>query len=182
MSIIGEYVKLKRVGNSSRGPCPFHGGKDNNFSVTARGYKCFVCGETGGVFTFVQKHLGLDFVEAVSLIGAKTGIEVPEVARRTEDRDTREPLWEVNGTAADVFRTQLWEIAGVVAWRATIWNRAASRARTRTASDSATRRVTRLRCATGSRVSASTSCGRCRRDCSCFPRIALSRGHVFATG
>jgi DNA primase len=117
VSIVGEYVKLKRVGNSFRGPCPFHHGKDNNFSVTTRGgYKCFVCGEAGDVFTFVQKHLGLEFVEAVKLIGAKAGVEVPETSARNDDRDAREPLWEVNATAADLFRTQLWESpAGAVA-------------------------------------------------------------------
>jgi len=37
ISVIGEFVKLKRVGNSYRGPCPFHHGKDSNFSVTANG-------------------------------------------------------------------------------------------------------------------------------------------------
>ncbi|MGH7618176.1 MAG: CHC2 zinc finger domain-containing protein, partial [Gemmatimonadaceae bacterium] len=52
VAIIGEYVKLKRVGNSFRGPCPFHHGKNDNFSVTTRGgYKCFVCGEAGDVLT-----------------------------------------------------------------------------------------------------------------------------------
>ena len=113
ISIVGEYVKLKRVGNSFRGPCPFHHGKDNNFSVTANGgYKCFVCGETGDVFTFIQKQLGLDFVESVKLVGAKSGVEVREVAKRTEERDSREPLWEVNATTAEFFREQLWESRG----------------------------------------------------------------------
>ena len=110
VAVIGEYVKLKRVGNSYRGPCPFHHGKNDNFSVTLRGgYKCFVCGESGDVFTFVQKHLGLDFVEAVRLVGAKAGVEVREVARRTEEKDPREPLWEINAAAADFFRRRLWE-------------------------------------------------------------------------
>ena len=110
VAVIGEYVKLKRVGNSFRGPCPFHHGKNDNFSVTLRGgYKCFVCGESGDVFTFVQKHLGLDFVEAVKLVGAKTGVEVREVARRTEEKDPREPAWEINAAAADFFRRRLWE-------------------------------------------------------------------------
>jgi len=110
VSIVGEYVKLKRVGNSFRGPCPFHHGKNDNFSVTLRGgYKCFVCGESGDVFTFVQKHLGLDFVEAVKLVGAKAGVEVREVARRTEEKDPREPLWEINAAAAEFFRRRLWE-------------------------------------------------------------------------
>lgn len=113
VSIVGEFVKLKRVGNSFRGPCPFHGGKKDNFSVTTKGgYKCFRCGEAGDVFTFAQKHLGLDFVEAVKWVGNRAGVEVTEIAKRTEDRDTREPLWEVNATAADFFRTQLWDTPG----------------------------------------------------------------------
>lgn len=110
ISIIGEFVKLKRVGNSFRGPCPFHHGKHDNFSVTTKGgYKCFKCGESGDVFTFVQKHLGLDFIESVKWVGGRSGVEVREVTRRTEERDSREPLWEVNASAADFFRTQLWE-------------------------------------------------------------------------
>jgi DNA primase len=111
IAIIGEYVKLKRVGNSFRGPCPFHHGKNDNFSVSPNGgYKCFVCGESGDVITFVRKHLGLDFVEAVKLVGAKAGIEVQDVAQRREEKDAREPLWEVNATAADFFRRQLWDM------------------------------------------------------------------------
>jgi DNA primase len=113
ISVVGEFVKLKRVGNSFRGPCPFHHGKNDNFSVTAGGgYKCFVCGESGDVFTFVRKHLGLDFVEAVKWVGAKVGVEVREVAgRQADEKDPREPVWEVNATVGEFFRTQLWESA-----------------------------------------------------------------------
>src|SRR5262245_41287277 len=96
VSIIGEFVKLKRVGNSFRGPCPFHHGKNDNFSVSPKGgYTCFKCGEKGDVFTFAQKHFGLDFVEAVKWVGARAGVEVREVAQRKDERDAREPLWEV---------------------------------------------------------------------------------------
>ena len=111
VSIIGEYVPLKRSGNSYRGPCPFHHGTHNNFSVTAKGgYACFVCGEKGDVFTFIQKHLGLDFVGAVKLVGEKSGIEVREVkGARQEERDPREPFWEINNAASEFFQTQLRE-------------------------------------------------------------------------
>lgn len=109
VSIIGEYVQLKRSGNSFRGPCPFHQGTHNNFSVTPRGgYACFVCGEKGDVFTFVQKYLGLDFVGAVKLVAEKSGVEVREVkGARAEERDPREPFWEVNAAAAEFFQSQL---------------------------------------------------------------------------
>jgi DNA primase len=111
VAIIGEYVPLKRSGNSFRGPCPFHHGTHANFSVTPRGgYACFVCGEKGDVFTFMQKHLGVDFVGAVKLVGEKSGIEVREVkGARAEERDPREPYWEINNAASEFFQSQLRE-------------------------------------------------------------------------
>ena len=110
VAIVGELVKLKRVGNSFRGPCPFHQGKDPNFSVSPRGgYVCFVCHEKGDVFTFVQKRLGLDFVDAVKYVGAKAGVEVKEVSRgQQQGPDPRERFWEINGVAAEYFTTTLW--------------------------------------------------------------------------
>jgi DNA primase len=111
VSIVGEFVKLKRVGNGYRGPCPFHHGKNPNFLVSDRGYHCFVCGESGDVFSFVQKHLGMDFIESVKWVGAKSGVEVRDVARRTEERDPREAFWEIDAAAADFFSRQLWDSA-----------------------------------------------------------------------
>ncbi|MBM4195453.1 MAG: DNA primase, partial [Gemmatimonadetes bacterium] len=110
VAIVGEHVKLKRTGSSFRGPCPFHQGTGPNFSVTpGRGYHCFVCHEKGTVFTFVQKRLGLSFVEAVKYVGEKAGIEVRDVQRKREGPDPREPFWEINATVAAWFRTMLWE-------------------------------------------------------------------------
>ncbi|HUX34926.1 MAG TPA: DNA primase [Gemmatimonadaceae bacterium] len=110
VQIIGEHVKLKRVGRTWRGPCPFHQGTHPNFSVTpGAGYRCWSCGEKGSVFTFVQKRLGMDFVDAVKYVGQKSGVEVREVSRTREGPDPREPLWEANAAAADYFRRMLWE-------------------------------------------------------------------------
>ncbi len=110
VAIIGEHVRLRKVGSVYRGPCPFHQGTNNNFSVVPKGgYTCFVCHEKGSVFTFVQKRLGLTFVEAVKYVGEKSGIEVREVKAEREGPDPREPLWELNATAAAWFRDMLWE-------------------------------------------------------------------------
>ncbi|HKW46501.1 MAG TPA: DNA primase [Gemmatimonadaceae bacterium] len=117
VEVIGEFVKLKRVGSSFRGPCPFHHGKHDNFSVLPRGtFMCFVCGEKGNVFTFIQKLHGFDFVESVKWVGNKVGVEVREVTRAQEGPDPREQFWELNSAAAEFFRRQLWEDAeGAVA-------------------------------------------------------------------
>lgn len=54
-----------------RCPCPLHNGRDNNFSYTAQGYKCFVCGESGDVISFVKAVFGLpSMIDAMRRIDA----------------------------------------------------------------------------------------------------------------
>jgi DNA primase len=111
VAIIGEFVPLKRTGSDYRGPCPFHQGTRRNFSVVPAKhlYHCFVCGESGDVFKFLQKRLGLEWPEAVKLVGEKTGIEVVDTRTRREGPDPREPMWEIQATAAGYFQRMLWE-------------------------------------------------------------------------
>jgi DNA primase len=111
VAIIGEYVPLKKTGSDYRGPCPFHQGTRRNFSVVPakRLYHCFVCGESGDVFKFLTKRLGVEWPEAVRMVGEKAGIDVPETRVRREGPDPREPLWELQATAAAYFQKTLWE-------------------------------------------------------------------------
>lgn len=112
VSIIGEYVPLKGRGGNYRGPCPFHQGVNRNFSVsTTKGkfYHCFVCKESGDVFSFLQKRLGVDWPTAVRMVAEKSGIELHETTSRREGPDPREPLWEANAAAQQYFQRILWE-------------------------------------------------------------------------
>ena len=107
--IIGEHVKLRRSGADFRGPCPFHGGKNPNFSVSPRrqAYHCFKCGESGDVFSFLQKQLGMTFPDALRSVAETVGIEIPQQRQERAGPDPREPFWEMNATAAEWFRAQL---------------------------------------------------------------------------
>ncbi len=109
VQIISEFVPLRRMGGDFRGACPFHGGTKPNFSVSQKrsSYHCFVCSESGDVFTFVMKRLGMDFTSAVKMVGERTGIEVIDAPRRAQVADPNERNWEVLATAAEWFRTQL---------------------------------------------------------------------------
>jgi DNA primase len=129
VQIIGEFVRLKRTGRVYRGPCPFHQGTNANFSVVpGGGYKCFVCGETGSVFTFVQKRLGLGFVDAVKYVAGKSGIEVRETrAAEREGPDWREPYWELMASAVSYFQETLWESEAGRAARAYLESRHVTR-------------------------------------------------------
>ncbi len=109
VTLIGEHVELKRTGSDFRGPCPFHGGTHRNFSVVPKKqmYHCFVCHESGDVFTFWMKKFGLDYPTAVREIAGKVGIVVPE--DRATGPDPNEPLYSAVGAAADWFARQLRE-------------------------------------------------------------------------
>lgn len=109
VEIIGEFVPLKRSGGTWRGPCPFHQGKNPNFSVSPShgSYHCFVCHESGDVFTFIRKRLGLDWPSAVKFIGEKVGIEVVDAPRRAQAPDPNAPNHEVLAAAAEWFQAQL---------------------------------------------------------------------------
>jgi len=111
LEVCGEFVQLKRSGKTYRGPCPLHGGEGPNFSVDpARGiFKCFVCGEGGDVFSFLMKHLGLDFPSAVRQVASRVGVEVPEDSERREDPFAH--VREVTAFAEEWFRTMLLDAA-----------------------------------------------------------------------
>ena len=107
VDVCGEFMPLKRVGKTFRGPCPLHGGEDPNFSIDPgrQIFKCFVCGEGGDVFSFVMKHLGHDFPEAVRWLGDRVGVQVRD---RDDDRpDPHAPLREATAFAEEWFAARL---------------------------------------------------------------------------
>jgi DNA primase len=112
VGIIGETVELKRTGSDYRGPCPFHGGTHRNFAVIPKKgrYYCFVCHESGDVFSWFMKRVGMDYPTAVREVARRSGIVIPERAERAGP-DPLEPLFGAAAVAQDWFTRQLVESA-----------------------------------------------------------------------
>ena len=57
VSVIGDYVELKRSGSNYIGLCPFHNEKTPSFSVSpSKGiFHCFGCGVGGDVISFIMR-------------------------------------------------------------------------------------------------------------------------------
>lgn len=106
VDIVGEHVPLKKAGREYKANCPFHDERTPSFYVVPEKgfYKCFGCGKSGDVFSFVMERLGLDFVEAVKHVAARSGVEVRETSRQREEDDPNRPLYELNAFAKDWFR------------------------------------------------------------------------------
>ncbi len=110
VGLIGESVTLRRTGSDYRGPCPFHGGTNRNFAVIPRKgrYYCFVCHESGDVFSWFMKRHGMDYPTAVREAARRTGIVIPERAERAGP-DPHEPLYGAMAVGHDWFSRQLLE-------------------------------------------------------------------------
>lgn len=81
---VGEYVELKGRGNDLIGKCPFHQEKTASFHVHPSGkyqgtFKCFGCGVSGDVLTFLMKIRGMGFKEALETLASRFGVDAKEI-------------------------------------------------------------------------------------------------------
>ncbi len=108
VDVIGRVVSLKKAGRNWKGLCPFHEEKTPSFNVSPdRGsYHCFGCQEGGNVFSFLMKHEGLTFPEAVRSLAGEVGIEIKEEVGGSAPSVT-EPVLGANLTAQALYRRAL---------------------------------------------------------------------------
>lgn len=99
VDVVSEYVSLKKQGRNYFGLCPFHGEKSPSFSVSPdkQIYHCFGCGSGGNVYSFLMNIEGYTFIEAVSQLAAKTGIELPNMGSRLENNAQKDEKKEMMG-------------------------------------------------------------------------------------
>src|ERR1044071_5896626 len=88
--IVGDYVRLKKVGTRYSGLCPFHTEKTPSFSVnpSMNRFICFGCGKKGDVFDFIQEIEQLTFFDTLKLLAERAGIPMPE-RRERHDPETQ---------------------------------------------------------------------------------------------
>ena len=113
ISIAESYgLKLRRVGSNFSALCPFHKEKTPSFNLNPQLqiFKCFGCGEAGGVIKFVEKMEHCEFVEAVEQLAQRAGITLEYdggglPATGTAARaDGKKPLYWANQIAYTYFR------------------------------------------------------------------------------
>ena len=69
VDIISSYIPLDHKGKNYFGVCPFHNDHSPSMSVSEEKqiYKCFSCGATGNVFTFIENYENISFLEAIKI-------------------------------------------------------------------------------------------------------------------
>lgn len=110
VELVGEHVLLKRAGRNYKGNCPFHGEKTPSFMVNPelQIFKCFGCGESGDVFSFLQKMEGMDFGEALQNLAKRTGITLTSY-KPNPGEEAKDRLIKINVLTAEAYHYLLTE-------------------------------------------------------------------------
>lgn len=109
VDIIGSYISLN---DKNKALCPFHSDHSPSFSVhpDKQIYKCFSCGESGNVITFVEKFLGISFQEAVKLLADRAGIKLNiNVPKKINKYDK---YYEITDTVNKYFKNNIFSSNG----------------------------------------------------------------------
>lgn len=113
VDVIGSYISLN---DKNKALCPFHDDHSPSFSVQKdkQIYKCFSCGESGNVITFIQKYNGITFTEALKMLADRAGIPL-NVSTTRKINTKYEKLYEINDTVNKYFKANLLSNEGIKA-------------------------------------------------------------------
>lgn len=119
--VVREYVPaLRKAGSLWVACCPFHEEKTPSFKVDPRRgtWHCFgACSEGGDQIRFVERFCGIAFREAIELLAARTGVELPRRRRDGPGRAELAAEHEALESAARFYETKLLSAAGEEARR-----------------------------------------------------------------
>lgn len=99
VNVISHYLQVHKKGKDYVCLCPFHDDHSPSMSISPdrQIYKCFVCGNAGNVFTFVQNYEKVSFPEAVGKVAEMIGFHLsvqPDAYARPKDPH-KEALYSV---------------------------------------------------------------------------------------
>src|SRR5690606_36800847 len=117
VTVIQDYVSLRKTGATYKGLYHFHGEKAPSFHVNRDKalFHCFGCGVGDDVFKYLELHGKIDFQEAVRLLAQRFGMSIPELEASDEQRASaaeRETLLKIYEAAAAWLSQQLASPAG----------------------------------------------------------------------
>ena len=111
VSVVSQYLTLKKSGSTYQGLCPFHNEKSPSFNVSPQKqfFHCFGCGEGGDVISFVQKIEKVSFNEALHTLADRAGIKLDEGIDPKEEAKIKavKRIFKMNAEAARFFYREL---------------------------------------------------------------------------
>ncbi|MFL2803744.1 MAG: DNA primase [Dehalococcoidia bacterium] len=114
VDLISEHVNLTQSGRNYKANCPFHSERTPSFIVdpSRQLWRCFGSCATGGdVFSFLMKVEGIEFPEALKILGERTGIEIS----RNSSAVLKDDYYQINEIAKNFYKSNLTSDEGQIA-------------------------------------------------------------------
>ena len=104
VDVISSYIS---VNEKYQAICPFHSDHSPSLSIHPEKqiYKCWACGESGNVITFVEKFNGISFVEALKLLADRAGIQLDISTPKKSTANDK--YYEINDTVLKFYKNNL---------------------------------------------------------------------------
>lgn len=117
VDVMGQYLELHKKGKNYMAICPFHDDNHPSLSISQSRqiYKCFVCGNGGNVFTFIQEYLKVPFVEAVMKVAEFGHVDMSGYSlekRVVKVDEALAPLYDMHAFALKLYMYYLYTQSG----------------------------------------------------------------------
>lgn len=104
VSLISEFVPLKKMGRNFTTTCPFHNENSPSFVVSPERqiWHCFGCGKGGDAFSFLMEYENIEFVEALKTLAKKAGITLKTTGSAFSS-SKKEAIYSLNKIASEYY-------------------------------------------------------------------------------
>lgn len=112
ISVVSDYVSLKKSGRYYMGNCPFHSEKTPSFFLypETNTFHCFGCGKHGDSISFIMEIDSLDYVSTLKKLAEKFGIELEyENSFNISNKINLDKYYEINEFAARFYYKSMME-------------------------------------------------------------------------
>ncbi|MEB3024646.1 MULTISPECIES: DNA primase [unclassified Parvimonas] len=112
ISVVSDYVSLKKSGRYYMGNCPFHSEKTPSFFLypETNTFHCFGCGKHGDSISFIMEMDSLDYVSTLKKLAEKFGIELEyDNSFNTNNKKNLDKYYEINEFTARYYYKNMME-------------------------------------------------------------------------
>lgn len=105
VSLISEYLPVKKMGRNFKTNCPFHNEKTPSFVISPERqiWHCFGCQKGGDAFAFLMEYESLEFPEALRILAKKAGIEIKQTQVQMGAASKKEKIYALNSLALEFY-------------------------------------------------------------------------------
>ena len=107
VDVISNYIDLVPKGKNYFGVCPFHDDHSPSMSVSREKqiYRCFTCGASGNVISFVMNYENISFIDALKKLGDRVGIHLNIKSKKVDSKYSE--LYEIYKLSTNFYKNNL---------------------------------------------------------------------------